>query len=61
LGYKSTGVAVVAKNYWALQGRKALKISWDYKGKETFNSKDYTNSLHQLAQKEGVGDANGKI
>jgi isoquinoline 1-oxidoreductase beta subunit len=25
--YKSTGVAVVAKNYWAaLQGRKALKI-----------------------------------
>jgi isoquinoline 1-oxidoreductase beta subunit len=57
--YKSTGVAVVAKNYWAaLQGRKALKISWDYKGKETFNSKDYTNSLHQLAQKEGVEDAN---
>lgn len=57
--YKSTGVAVVAKNYWAaLQGRKALKISWDYKGKETFSSKDYTDSLHQLAQKEGVEDAN---
>ena len=35
--YKSTGVAVVAKNYWAaLKGRKALKVSWDYQGKDNF-------------------------
>lgn len=57
--YKTTGVAVVASNYWAaLQGRKALKVLWDYQGNDTFNSKDYTKTLHELAQKEGVEDAN---
>lgn len=57
--YKATGVAVIAKNYWAaLKGRKALKVNWDYQGKETFNSPTYTKSLHDLAKNEGVIDAN---
>jgi isoquinoline 1-oxidoreductase beta subunit len=57
--YKATGVAVIAKNYWAaLKGRKALKVNWDYQGKETFSSQAYTKSLHELAKKEGVIDAN---
>lgn len=55
--YKTTGVAVVAKNYWAaLKGRKALKVNWDYQGKETFNSKDYAQYLRDLAKNEGIVD-----
>lgn len=57
--YKATGVAVIAKNYWAaLKGRKALKVNWDYQGKETFSSQEYTKSLHELAKNEGVIDSN---
>ncbi len=57
--YKATGVAVIAKNYWAaLKGRKALKVNWDYQGNDNFNSKAYTESLHELAKKEGVIDSN---
>jgi isoquinoline 1-oxidoreductase beta subunit len=49
------GVAVVADNYWAaLQGRKALKINWDNQGFDKFNSKDYEQSLRELAKKEGL-------
>ena len=55
--YKTMGVAVVAKNYWAaLKGRKALKVTWDYQGKEGFNSKDYTQYLRDLAKNEGIVD-----
>lgn len=55
--YKTTGVAVVAKNYWAaLKGRKVLKVKWDYQGKDTFNSKDYTQHLHDLAKNDGITD-----
>ncbi len=55
--YKSTGVAVVAKNYWAaLKGRKALKVEWDFKGNEKFNSTDYAQSLRELAKTEGLVD-----
>ena len=55
--YKTTGVAVVAKNYWAaLKGRKALKVNWDYQGNEAFNSKDYAQNLRNLANTEGVVD-----
>lgn len=56
--YKTTGVAVVAANYWAaLKGRKALKINWDYRGNEKFNSADYTQYLRDLAANEGITDA----
>ncbi|AYQ32571.1 xanthine dehydrogenase family protein molybdopterin-binding subunit [Runella sp. SP2] len=55
--YKTTGVAVVAKNYWAaLKGRKALKVNWDYQGKENFNTADYTQYLRDLAKNEGLID-----
>lgn len=53
--YQYTGVAVVANNYWAaLKGRKALKVSWDFKGNDTFNSKDYSQSLRDLSKTEGL-------
>ena len=55
--YSSTGVAVIAKTYWAaIQGRKALKIDWDTKGFETFNSSDYENKLRSLSKEEGILD-----
>ena len=55
--YSSTGVAVIAKTYWAaIQGRKALKIDWDTKGFETFNSSDYENKLRALSKEEGILD-----
>ncbi len=57
--YQSTGVAVIAKNYWAaLKGRKALKVDWDYQGNEKFNSETYAQSLRDLAKNEGIIDAN---
>lgn len=57
--YKTTGVAVVAKNYWAaLTGRKRLKVDWDYQGKDKFNSKDYAQYLRDLAKNEGITDKN---
>lgn len=49
------GVAVVADNYWsALQGRKALKVKWDYQGKDKFNSGDYAQHLRDLSKEEGI-------
>ena len=54
-----TGVAVIANSYWnAMQGRKKLKIEWDTKGYESFNSKDYENNLRKLASQEGIIDKN---
>jgi len=53
--YKYPGVAVVATNYWAaLKGRKALKVTWNTNGKEKFNSKDYNQSLRDLANTDGL-------
>nr|MCU0470972.1 molybdopterin-dependent oxidoreductase [Arcicella sp.] len=55
--YKTTGIAVVAKNYWAaLKGRKALKATWDFQGKDKFNSKDYAQYLRDLSKNEGLTD-----
>lgn len=55
--YKSVGVAVIAKNYWAaLKGRKALKIEWDYQGHGDFNTDDYFQKLRELSKSEGVVD-----
>ncbi|MFN8347020.1 MAG: xanthine dehydrogenase family protein molybdopterin-binding subunit [Spirosomataceae bacterium] len=57
--HKTTGVAVIAKNYWAaLKGRKALKVNWDTQGYEKFNSEDFTKTLRELAKNEGAVDAN---
>lgn len=54
-GQKSEGVAVIAENYWAaVQGRKALMIKWDYQGNDTFNSKDYEQSLRDAAKEDGA-------
>jgi isoquinoline 1-oxidoreductase beta subunit len=55
--YKYEGIAVIGSNYWAtVQGRKALTIKWDYQGHESFNSKDYEQSLRDLSKGEGVVD-----
>jgi isoquinoline 1-oxidoreductase beta subunit len=57
--YSFTGVVVIADSYWnALQGRKKLKIQWDTKGFETFNSSDYENNLRKLASQDGIIDKN---
>ncbi len=57
--YHSTGVAVIAQTYWAaMQGRKKLKIEWDNKGFDSFNSADYENHLRDLAKEEGIIDKN---
>jgi isoquinoline 1-oxidoreductase beta subunit len=51
--YKTTGVAVIADSYWAaVQGRKALIVKWDHEGHETFNSKDFEQSLRDAAKNE---------
>lgn len=55
--YRSVGVAVIATSYWtALQARKKLKIEWDTKGFETFNSSEYENHLRSLASQDGLPD-----
>ncbi len=57
--YHFKGVAVIANSYWtALQGRKRLKIDWDTKGFETFNSSEYEEKLRKLANEEGILDKN---
>lgn len=57
--YRSVGVAVIANSYWtATQARKKLKIEWDTKGFENFNSSDYENHLSELAKEDGLIDKN---
>ncbi|AKD58117.1 xanthine dehydrogenase family protein molybdopterin-binding subunit [Spirosoma radiotolerans] len=49
------GVAIIADNYWsALQGRKALKVTWDHNKHDTFNSADFEKQLRELAKTDGV-------
>lgn len=53
--YSYEGIAVIAENYWAaLQGRKALKVKWDFQGHDSFNSKNYEQGLRELAKKPGL-------
>ena len=57
--YHTIGVAVIADTYWnATQARKRLKIEWDTKGHENFNTTDYENRLRELANQDGVPDKN---
>lgn len=53
--YRSEGVAVMAETYWAaLQGRKALKLTWDYQGNDKFNTKTYEQGLRDASKQEGA-------
>jgi isoquinoline 1-oxidoreductase subunit beta len=57
--YHSVGVAVIANSYWtALKARRMLKIEWDNKGYENFNTAEYEKHLHELANEEGLIDKN---
>lgn len=57
--YSYIGVVVIANSYWnALQGRKKLKVEWDTKGYETYNSPDYDQYLRDHAGEEGMIDKN---
>ena len=57
--YHSVGVAVIADSYWnAIQARKKLKIEWDTKGHENFNTADYEKHLRELAKQDGMLDKN---
>ena len=57
--HHSVGVAVIADSYWAAtQARKKLKIEWDTRGHETFNSADYENHLREMAKEDGLIDKN---
>lgn len=53
--YTTTGLAVIADNYWAaLKGRRALQMTWDHQGNDQFNSAAYAEKLRQLGQTPGV-------
>lgn len=54
-GFKALGgVAVIGKNTWAvLQGRKKLKIEWDYGPHANFDSAAYRKQLEEAAAKPG--------
>ena len=49
------GVAVIADTYWsALKGRKALNVTWNHQGFDTFNSTAFEQQLRDLAKTEGL-------
>ena len=53
------GVAVIAKNTWAaLQGREALKITWDDGPNKTHDSKTYRAELEAAVKKPGKMERN---
>lgn len=62
-----SGVAVVAKNFWAAsQGRDALKIDWDRGEAASLDSDELRKSFSALASKPGMvaataGDAKGAL
>ena len=51
----SRGVAVVAQNTWAaIQGRRALKATWDNSAAESRSSKDMFSEFEKLAEQPGI-------
>lgn len=57
--YKTTGIAVIASNYWAaLKARKVLNVQWDYQGNEQFSSQAFAQKMINLSSKEGAIDKN---
>ncbi|MCB1553055.1 MAG: xanthine dehydrogenase family protein molybdopterin-binding subunit [Xanthomonadales bacterium] len=51
----SRGVAVVARNTWAaIQGMRALEVSWDDSAAESRSSEDLFNEFEQTAQQPGM-------
>jgi isoquinoline 1-oxidoreductase subunit beta len=53
------GVAVIAKNTWAaLQGRDALKITWDDGPNKVYDSKAYQAQLEEAVKKPGKVERN---
>lgn len=53
-GQKREGVAVLADNYWyALQGRKALKVEWDTQGLEKISQDTILKNSYEAAKTEG--------
>ncbi|MBA4053890.1 MAG: hypothetical protein C0490_04185, partial [Marivirga sp.] len=53
-GQNIEGVAVLAENYWyALQGRKALKIEWDTQGLESISDETIRNDSFDAAKMDG--------
>src|SRR5258707_4677524 len=48
------GVAVLADStWWAMQGRKKLKVEWDESAHKVFNSGPYRKELEETARKPG--------
>ncbi|MEX2230640.1 MAG: molybdopterin cofactor-binding domain-containing protein [Cyclobacteriaceae bacterium] len=53
-GQNREGVAVLADNYWyALQGRKALKVEWDTQGLEKISDETILKDSYEAAKTEG--------
>lgn len=53
--YSFDAVAVVADRFWtAKEARQSLRLSWDHRGYDQFNSENYAEQLRRLAAKEGV-------
>ncbi|MFD1140205.1 molybdopterin cofactor-binding domain-containing protein [Larkinella insperata] len=51
----SEAVAVLATNYWAaLQGRRALEVTWDKAGFDQMTTERYFNELRQQSKQEGI-------
>ncbi|MGA0555018.1 molybdopterin cofactor-binding domain-containing protein [Larkinella sp. VNQ87] len=51
----SEAVAVLATNYWAaLQGRRALKITWDKAGYESMTTERYFSELREKSKQDAI-------
>lgn len=62
-GKQAEGVAVVADSFYAaLQGKKALRATWEKTPHDSFNNAAYFQKMHELAKQEGaVHQAEGNV